>query len=135
MTDTVSTITFDEALNAYRALFLTARNLALRTRQEYTTDLADLIAFLTTRSLLTRPNQVGKNHLEAYLAELDNRGMLGSTRRRKVASIRSFFAFLTEQGILEQNPSQRLIPPAREHYQPRVLSEGEYKRLVTVHVW
>lgn len=71
-----------------------------------------------------------KQHLERYLAELDRRGFAGSTRRRKVASIRSFFSFLQDAGIIQLSPALKLIPPERERNEPRVLSEGEYKRLL-----
>jgi site-specific recombinase XerD len=55
--------------------------------------------------------------------------LVGSTRRRKVASVRSFFLFLHDQELIAANPAQKLIPPAREYHQPRVLSQREYQRL------
>ncbi len=128
--DTQTTnLTLNEALGKYQALFLTSRNLAARTRREYTNDLGDLVAYLSARCRVEEARGVEKKHLESYLAELDRRGFAGSTRRRKVASIRSFFCFLEDQGIVPQSPARKLIPPAREQRQPRVLSEAEYKRL------
>jgi len=67
--------------------------------------------------------------LEAFLAELDRRALKGSSRRRKVATLRSFFGYLHWAGIIDVDPTQRLIPPARERSQPRVLSETEYRTL------
>ena len=121
--------TFAGALAQYQVLFLASRNLATRTRREYTNDLADLIAFLEGKCFVRDPGKVEKRHLEAYLADLDRLGFTGSTRRRKVASIRSFFTLLEEDGFIPQNPARKLIPPEREHLQPRVLTQGEYKRL------
>src|SRR3990172_10941221 len=121
--------TFVGALAQYQVLFLASRNLATRTRREYTNDLTDLIAFLEGKCFVRDPGKVERKHLEAYLAELDRRGFTGNTRRRKVASIRSFFTFLEDFGIAPLNPARRLIPPEREHRQPRVLSESEYQRL------
>ncbi len=122
-------LTFEEALEQYRELLLASRNLAPRTRREYTNDLLDLFAFLRSRHHLTTVAQVDRRHLESYLAELDARGFTGNTRRRKVASIRSFFLFLDDQAFVEFNPARKLIPPEREHLEPRVLTESEYKRL------
>lgn len=119
----------DEALNAYRQVFLPARNLAQRTRVEYVRDLADLVSFLKESCGLATVQDVGRVHLEAFLAELDRLQLKGSSRRRKVASIRSLFAFLVDQGVIAASPAQRLIPPAREYHQPRFLTEPEYKRL------
>ena len=119
-----------DTLLLYETEYLAARNLAFRSRQEYLNDLKDLFSFLTGGQGITDPVKVTKQHLERYLAELDRRGFAGSTRRRKVASIRSFFSFLQDAGIIQLSPALKLIPPERERNEPRVLSEGEYKRLL-----
>ncbi|MBI4499244.1 MAG: site-specific integrase, partial [Chloroflexi bacterium] len=108
---------------------MAARNLSPRTRREYRNDLTDLTAFLETRCDIHDAGRVTRTHLEAYLAELDHRGFTGNTRRRKVASIRSFFGFLEDSGSLSYNPARKLIAPERELRQRRVLTEAEYKRL------
>jgi integrase/recombinase XerD len=118
-----------EAVQAYETTHIAARNFAARTRVEYRRDLQDLATFLVERCRLARPSAVGKPHLEAYLADLDRRGLRGSTRRRKVAAIRSFFGFLFLHRHIAHDPTLRLIPPEREHREPRVLTEAEYRRL------
>lgn len=124
-----ATLSFQYCLEQYRTQRLAARNLAQKTRREYLTDTAQTISFLADACGLSSPTQVERRHLEAFLAELDRRCLQGSSRRRKVASLRSFFSYLSDAGILRTDPSQKLIPPAREWHQPRVLSEAEYKRL------
>jgi len=125
---TVKTLT--DALALYEESFLAARNFAPTTRVKYLSDLTDLIRFLTEELGLTRPEHVERRHLERYLAELDRRELKGSSRRRKVSSIRSFFTFLEQEGLIPLSPAAKLIPPERERYQPRVLTEVEYKRLM-----
>ncbi len=78
---------------------------------------------------LTKADVIEKRHLEAFLADLDRRGLKGSSRRRKVAALKSFFGHLFDVGLIPADPTQRLQPPAREHPQPRVLTEAEYQRL------
>src|SRR4051794_29828298 len=118
-----------DCLAEYVGTFLTGRNLAPRTRAEYANDLRDVLAFLAEKCFVFLPHRVERSHLESYLAELDRRGFTGNTRRRKVASIRSFFTYLTERGHTPNNPSYKLVPPERERRKPRVLTEQEYKRL------
>lgn len=108
---------------------MAARNFAIRTRVEYSRDLADLLTFLIGDCHLDRPPQVSQTHLDRYLAVLDQRGLKGSTRRRKVAAIRSFFGFLYLHEAVQVDPTRRLIPPEREHHEPRVLSQQEYQLL------
>ena len=50
--------------------------------------------------------------------------------RRTVATIRSLFRFLVQQGVLRESPAEELLPPEREREERRVLTEAEYKRLM-----
>ena len=73
--------------------------------------------------------QLDLSQLNGFLADMDTRELSGYTRRRKVSSIKSFCSFLESLGYVQKNPALRLIPPKRESTTPRVLTEGEYKRL------
>ena len=121
--------TLATCLDLYLEQHLPARNLARRTRDEYHSDLKQAIDFFESQLAIRSARSIERRHLEAFLAELDRRGLKGSSRRRKVATLRSFFGYLHWAGLTPIDPTQRLIPPAREHAQPRVLSEAEYQRL------
>ena len=77
-----------------------------------------------------RIDQVQPRYLHGFLVTLDRRGLRGSSRRRKVATIRSLFRFLVQQGILPASPADEILPPEREREERRVLTESEYKRLM-----
>jgi len=68
--------------------------------------------------------QVGVNEIRAYLAELTGQGLARATIGRKLASLRSFFKYLTLQGVVDQNPLLNLQTPKR----PRKLPEFLYTR-------
>lgn len=120
----------ETAIAHYRDHFLAARNLAPLTRTNYLLDLKDLARWLAEHAQIDDLVRVKRTHLEGYLAHLDQRGLKGSSRRRRVATLRSFFGFLHAQDLLPASPAERLVPPERERDQPRVLSEAEYKRLL-----
>src|SRR5437660_11283328 len=103
-----------DALGLYEMEFLAARNLAFRSRREYLNDLKDLLVYLTSVAGVANPGEVSRRHLDGYLAELDRRGFSGATRRRKVASIRSFFGSLQDAGMIHVSRALHLIPPERE---------------------
>jgi integrase/recombinase XerC len=127
----MSALTIHEAIGQYLAGYLTARNLAPLTRINYASDLKHLNRYLTERLALTNIDQVRPRHLDGYLSTLDTKGMRGSSRRRHVATIRSLFRFLVQQGILPASPADEILPPEREREERRVLTEGEYKRLMS----
>jgi site-specific recombinase XerD len=108
-----------------------ARDLATRTRQEYTNDLTDLIEFLTKRGI-SKLKQISLQDLENYQAEMDRRGYQASTRERKTYAIKSFFRFLHHHGTIATNVASKLIPPRPKKPEPRFLSEDEYQRLLRV---
>src|SRR5262245_49854813 len=56
--------------------------------------------------------------------------MAGSTRRRKVAAIRTFLWYLHQDGYVSTDLAKRLIPPFAEAKSPRYLTKLEYERLL-----
>ena len=123
-------ITLQQALEQFQTIYLPSRNFAIRTRQEYSNDLADLLRFLRAIGI-TGVGDVGLSHLEGYLAELDRRGYAGSTRKRKTITMRTFFSFLQREGFVANDVARRLIPPFSELTVPRVLTQSEYQRLMS----
>ncbi len=117
------------ALKAFETVEMPARNLAARTRVEYNNDLGDLLAFLESRAVRTT-DQVELSHLKAYSAVLEQRGLAPSSRRRKTYAIKTFFRFLDEYGLINNNVALRFIPPKVPKKEPRFLSESEYQALL-----
>src|SRR4051794_8906186 len=111
---------FHQAITAYADTHLASRNFALRTRREYLTDLRQLEEYLT-HSGVTQVQAVQRTHLEGFLASLDRQAQASSTRRRKVAVVRSFFRFLESAGLRTGDPAADLVPPVLAWRQPRYL--------------
>ncbi|WP_448620066.1 tyrosine-type recombinase/integrase [Geodermatophilus sp. URMC 65] len=123
-----SPLTFSDALTAYSETRLASRNYARRTRREYLTDLRQLGEYLALVGVTTI-DAVQRRHLEGFLAQLDRQVLTNTTRRRKLAVIRSFFQFLEQAGHRTGNPAADVVPPHLDPRQPRYLTQGEYERL------
>lgn len=124
-------ITLRKALDDYKVVYLTSRNYAERTRAEYLNDLENLIQFLEQLGL-REVSAISLPQLERYLAELDNRGIAGSTRKRKVAAIRSFLWYLFQDEYISTDIAKRLIPPFAEAKSLRYLTKLEYECLLEI---
>jgi site-specific recombinase XerD len=111
---------------------LEAKNRSPLTIRAYQTDLFQFLAWLEHNSYAPEPAKVERADITEYLASLGQQKRTGVTRARKLAAIRSFFAFLEDQEVILASPARKLIPPEREQHQPRVLTEAEYKRLLDV---
>ncbi len=121
--------TLTHALALFESVGMPARNLAVRTRREYSRDLRDLLSYLEHDGT-TLLDGVRPRDLEGYLAELDRRGLQGSTRNRKVHTLKTFFKWLVHQDLLATNPAAQLMAPRAIKKEPRYLSEEEYRRLL-----
>lgn len=121
--------TLKQGLAYFETVGMPAHNLAVRTREEYSEDLTDLIEFLNKRGI-TQLTETRLRDLENYQAEMDRRGYRASTRERKTYAIKSFFKFLHRHGLISTNVAGRLIPPPRKRDEPRFLSEEEYQQLL-----
>lgn len=121
--------TLAEALDLFVTVGMPARNLAEHTRSAYQRDLEDLADFLAGKDI-GRLDQITLPHLEAYQAELERRGLKGSSRKRKVAAIKSFFKWLRRQDFISDNVADRLISPTPEQVEPRFLTKDEYRALL-----
>jgi integrase/recombinase XerC len=113
----------------YQRTYMAFRNFAEATRRGYAADLRLFLRYLADKVSVTTVHKVERAHLHDYFAELDRRGQAGATRARKLAAVKSFFSYLEDSGIIERNPAKAISRPKQELREPRVLTEGEYKRL------
>jgi integrase/recombinase XerD len=121
-------ITLQKALNEFKTVYMPARNLADRTREEYSNDLIALINFLEQIGV-HNTGAVSIISIDQYLAKLDELGLSGSTRKRKAITYRSFLSFLFRDGYISNDISKRVILPFPESPTPRILTQIEIQRL------
>ena len=68
--------------------------------------------------------------LRGFLAHLHGKGTARSSIARKLAALRTFFRFLTREGILQKNPARLISTPRQEKKIPERLEEEEVARLL-----
>ncbi len=120
-----------------RALYLThlqeVRQLSAHSRRAYERDLARFQTWCESEEDLAPNNlaEVSASLLRLYLAALTEEGLAASSRQRHLSSLRSFFAFLEQRGVLSSNPAQALRGPRKGKRLPRHLEEDEVERLLS----
>lgn len=68
--------------------------------------------------------------IRRYLAELKSKNLLQRTISRKLSCIRSFFRFLSREGLIKDNPALSILSPKQEKHLPDFLTEEEVLRLI-----
>lgn len=100
----------------------------------YQNDLSQLANFLSAHlGAEERWREVNGNVLNAYVQTwLVNQRYTSSTLARKIAALRTFFRWLLQRGVVNEDPSAQLRSPKVERRLPRLLDEHEVQRLFAV---
>jgi integrase/recombinase XerC len=109
------------------------RNASPHTRRAYALDLAQFERHLRQElGREARPREVDHLLIRSFLARLHRQGLKKVSAARKLASLRTFFRFLSRQGVLERDPAQPLMSPRLERRIPSPLQEAEVVALLEV---
>lgn len=106
------------------------KNFSPHTVKSYRADLHEFLLFFKQRKQDDLRHFTSAN-IRSFLAALQTKNdPARNTVLRKIASLRSFAAFLLTQDKLERNPFKLLPAPKREKILPKFLSEQETDRLL-----
>jgi integrase/recombinase XerD len=118
-----------EAIQSYVTTVDAEGKASPHTLGAYRTDLRQLQDYLAGLRV-TAWAGVTEEHLVGFVQHLGLRGYAATSIARKVAAVKSFFAFLTRTGVVEGDPAVAVRPPQIERYIPRALSPDAVSRLV-----
>lgn len=105
------------------------KRLSLNTLQSYKRDIEQYITYLGEINA-SNISATNKTTVIAYLLHLQKKGRATSTISRNLASIRSFYQFLSKSKLIEQDPTSELESPKVEKKLPQILSTQEVELLL-----
>jgi len=105
------------------------KRLSLNTLQSYRRDIEQYITYLNEMKIHNIAN-TNKTTVIAYLLHLQKKGRATSTISRNLASIRSFYQYLTKSGVINSDPTEDLESPKVEKKLPQILSTKEVELLL-----
>ncbi len=68
--------------------------------------------------------------IRQWIISMMNNGITARSVTRKISTLKSFYKFLTREGILEKNPMERVVVPKAAHKLPVFVQEKEINRLL-----
>ncbi len=116
--------TVDQGLSRFMAYLSVERRVSPNTVDAYRRDIAGFLAFLVDEGMPTGVNDIKPLHIKAYLASIYDT-VSPATIGRKLAALRSFFKFLTVQGIAHANPAAAVRTPKIPQKLPDFLTVDE----------
>ena len=105
------------------------RGLSENTRTAYEGDLKTFLAFLQARGI-SSINSVKRQGILEYLTEQQDRGLGTSSISRRLVSIKVFFRYLQQEGLLRSNVTDTMDSPKLWKVLPSVLTTKEVERLL-----
>lgn len=122
-----------ESVDSFLNYMTVERGVSPNTLVAYRNDLSQLVDYLENTysgGLMIDWGNVDDQVLTAYLLRLHDLGYSDTTRARKVASAKSLFGFLLDEGVIKQDPTENLSSPRVGRSLPEALSVEEVERLL-----
>ena len=114
----------DEELIRFGRFLQNERRMAKNTLVSYERDLRQMASWMQDRGV-TESEKVTEPLLASYVLWLERQGKATTTISRVVASMKSFFTFEQQEGILERNPAESLKAPKVEKKAPTIMTGEE----------
>jgi integrase/recombinase XerD len=116
-------------LEPFSDYLLFERNAADLTLDAYLRDCLRFVLYAETRRV-TEPRGVDYGLLRDYLAHLTDVGLAGTSVARNRSALRTYFGFLLEEGVLQDDPTERLEPPRSRRTLPEPLTIAEVEAIL-----
>lgn len=105
------------------------KNTSSNTEVSYKRDLTKFFEYLRDNKINDISN-VSKKDTEGYINYLNKLGRAATTVSRSIASMKAFFSYLCEKGVISVNPAMGLKSPKIEKKRPEILSIDEVDALL-----
>ena len=130
----------DHTISAFLQHLLVEKGFSQNTCDAYRNDLSQFSEFLENNGGGPGSSnnafdwtRVNIDILNQYITDLkDRKGYRNATTARKVASVKSFFGFMAENGIVTEDPTESLGTPKVGRSLPKYLTEEEITKLLDV---
>lgn len=106
------------------------RNYSEETVKAYGEDLRQFVEFGEENVGVMTPQKVDAELIREWVVSLMDRHCASSSINRKLSSLRSFFRFLLKKGLVEADPSRKVMGPKKKKALPVFLKESEMNRLL-----
>jgi integrase/recombinase XerD len=119
----------DEQVELFLLHLAEKRGLSVNTTAAYRTDLEQFGIFVRERGQADW-QAVSHDDILAFLLFLRERRYANSTVARRTAAVKSFYAFLTTEGLVPGDPTAQIDSPKVDRYLPKALSPHQVDDLL-----
>jgi len=123
-------IIINDQLNDFCDYLLYEKNYSIETIKSYNTDILEYGIYLQEKNVNYLKVKYGD--IKDYLIYLNDKDNGNATISRKISALRSFYKYLVNNGVIENNPILSIKLPKKERKLPRFFSYNELDELFNV---
>ena len=119
-----------KSLGEFLVFLAVEKGASANTIAAYKNDLQQLADFIGSRASVDGWQSLSRSDIQDFILDLKQRGYTETSVARKVAAVRSFFAFLAAEGSISANPTEGLSSPRVGKTLPKAISPNEVDELL-----
>jgi integrase/recombinase XerD len=119
-----------KSLGEFLVFLAVEKGASSNTIAAYKNDLQQLADFIGSRASSDGWRSLSRSDIQDFILDLKQRGYTETSVARKVAAVRSFFAFLAAEGSITANPTEGLSSPRVGKTLPKAISPNEVDELL-----
>lgn len=118
------------SIQYYGQYLLLERGMSDHSIEAYKRDIEKLADFITTCEPAKLPIQIVRDDLSYFLAHLNDVGLSARSQARIISGLKSYFFYLIDEGIIENDPTALIQGPKLNQKIPTVLSFEEIQEII-----
>ena len=119
-----------KSLSEFLVFLAVEKGASANTIAAYKNDLQQLADYIGPREGSNGWQTLSRSDIQDFILDLKQRGYTETSVARKVAAVRSFFAFLAAEGHLTNNPTEGLTSPRVGKTLPKAITPNEVDELL-----
>lgn len=122
-------VSMEKEINAFILYLHNVKNTSNNTEMSYKRDLEKVEHFMILRGKKDAAS-VSAEDLSDYVKYLEDNKFAAATVSRNIASLKAFYHYMTEEGIVSEDISEKLKAPKIEKKIPEIMTPDEVVRLL-----
>ena len=108
----------------------TEKRYSSHTIRSYQNDLDQFFLYLSQNDMPVTPSEITSHNLRAWIVSMMDKDIASVTVHRKISCLRVFFRYLRKEGIVKNDPLEKVVLPKRKKTLPVFVGEEALDKLL-----
>ncbi len=100
------------------------------TIRSYKNDLDQFFSYISLNGISSEPEEINSHQVRAWIVSLIENNISSSSVHRKISCLRVFYRYLRKEGIIKNDPLEKVVLPRRGKKLPQFVSEESLDSLL-----